>query len=57
MKTKKTKYMIVKTRREEAINEKIKAKRIERTDKYKYLGITVTMAGQLAKHIKELNTR
>ena len=49
--------MIVKTRREEAINEKVKAKRIQRTDKYKYLGITMTTAGQLAKHIKELNTR
>ena len=55
---KKTKYMIVKTgREEEEINETVKAGRIQRTDKCKYLGITISTDGQLAEHIKELNTR
>ena len=56
---KKTKYMIVKTGREEEeeINETVKAGRIQRTDKCKYLGITISTDGQLTEHIKELNTR
>ena len=54
---KKTKHMIVKTRREEEINETVKAGRIQRTDKCKYLGITISTDGQLTEHIKELNTR
>ena len=55
---KKTKYMIVKTgREEEEINETMKAGRIQRTDKCKYLGITISTDGQLTEHIKELNTR
>ena len=56
---KKTKYMIVKTGREEEdeINETAKAGRIQRTDKCKYLGITISTDGQLTEHIKELNTR
>ena len=55
---KKTKYMIVKTgREEEEINETVKAGRIQRTDKCKYLGITISTDGQLTEHIKELNTR
>ena len=57
---KKTKHMIVKTGREkeeEEINETVKTGRIQRTDKCKYLGITISTDGQLTEHIKELNTR
>ena len=55
---KKTNYMIVKTRREdEEVNETVKAGRIQRTDKCKYLGITISTDGQLTEDIKELNTR
>ena len=55
---KKIKYMIVKTGREdEEINETVKARRIQRTNKCKYLGITISTEGQLIEHIKELNTR
>ena len=55
---KKRKYMIVKTgREEEEINETLKAGRIERTDKCKYLGMTISTDGQLTEHIKELNSR
>ena len=52
---KKTKYMIVKTGREEEINETVRAGRIQRTDKCKYLGMTISTDGQLTEHIKELN--
>ena len=56
---KKTKYMIVKTGREEEeeINETVKAGRIRRIDKCKYLGIIISTDGQLTEHIKELNVR
>ena len=55
---KKAKYMIVETgREEEEINETVKARRIQRTDKCKYLRITISTDGQLTEHIKELNTR
>ena len=54
---KKRKYMIVKTGREEEINETVKAGRIQRIDKCKYLGMTMSTYGQLAKHIKELTTK
>ena len=53
---KKTKYMIVKTGREE-INETVKAGRIQRTDKCKYLEMTISTDGQLTEHIKKLNSR
>ena len=53
---KKTKYMIVKTGREEEINETIKAGKIQRTDKCKHPGIKVSTDGQLTELIKELNT-
>ena len=49
--------MIVKTGREEEINETVKAGRIQRTDKCKYLEMTISTDGQLTKHIKELNSR
>ena len=50
---KKTKYMTVKTgREEEEINETVKAGRIQRIDKWKYLGITVSTYQQLTEHIK-----
>ena len=47
--------MTVKTGREqeEEINETVKAGRIQRTDRWKYLGMTTSTDGQL----KELNTR
>ena len=55
---KKTKYMIIITgREEEEINETVKARRIQRTDKCKYLGMTIATDGQLTDHIKELNSR
>ena len=57
---KKTKYMIVKTtgrEEEEEINETVKAGRIQRADKCKYLGVTISTDGQLTEHIKELNSR
>ena len=38
---KKAKYMIFKTAREEKINETVKAGRIRRTDKCKYVGIAL----------------
>ena len=50
--------MIIKTgREEEEINETVKARRMQRTDKCKYLGMTISTEGQLTEHIKELNTR
>ena len=54
---KKKKYMIVKTGREEEINETVKAGRIQRKDKCQYLGITISTDGQLTDHAKELNNR
>ena len=56
---KKAKYMIVKTgqENEEEINETVKAERIQRTDKCRYLGMTISTDGQLTEHIKELYTR
>ena len=55
---KKTKYMIVKTgREEEQINKKVKAGRIQRTEKCKFLGMTISTDGQFTEHIKELNSR
>ena len=44
---KKTKYMIVKTggEEEEEINETVKAGRIQRADKCKYLGVTISTDG------------
>ena len=41
----KTKYMIVKTGRQEEINETVKTERIQRKDKYKYLGLTISTVG------------
>ena len=37
--------MIVKTSRQEEINETVKTERIQRTDKYKYLGLTISTEG------------
>ena len=56
-KEKKTKYMIVKTGREEEISETVKGGRIQRIDKCKYLGMIILTDGQLTEHIKELNSR
>ena len=54
---KKTNYIIVKTgREEEEINETVKAGRIQRTDKCKYLGMTISTDGKLVEHTKELNS-
>ena len=51
--------MIVKTGREEEqeTNQTVKAGRIQRIDKCKYLGMTISADGQLTQHIKELNSR
>ena len=51
---KKTKHMTVKTgpEQEEEINKTVKAGRIQRTDKWKYLGMTVSTDQQLTEHIK-----
>ena len=49
--------MVVKTGREEELNETVKAGRIRRTDKCKYLGMTISTDGHLTEHIKELNSR
>ena len=52
---KKTKYVIVKTgREEEEIHETVKAERIQRTDKCKYLGMTISTEGQLTEQLKNL---
>ena len=53
------KYVIVKTEREDEqeANETVKAGRIQRIDKWKYLGMTISADGQLTEHIKELNSR
>ena len=40
------------TGREEEINESVKAGRIQRTDKQKYLGIIISAEGYLKEHIK-----
>lgn len=37
--------MIVKTGRQEEINETVKTERIQRKDKYKYLGLTISTVG------------
>ena len=45
--------MIVKTgREEEEINETVKAEKIQRTDKCKYLEMTTSTDGQLTEQIK-----
>ena len=54
---KKAKYMIVKTGREEEINETLKAGIIQRTVKCKYLRMTISTDGQLTEHIKWLKSR
>ena len=46
--------MIVKTGREEEIDETLKTERMQRTDKCKYPGMTISTEGQL---IKELDSR
>ena len=55
----KTKYMVVKTgkEKEEDISEQVKADNIERTKKYKYLGITINEERNLKGHIEELKEK
>ena len=55
----KTKYMVVKTgkEKEEDISEQVKAGNIQRTKKYKYLGITINEEGNLKGHIEELKQK
>ena len=48
--------MTVNTRREE-INETVKARKIQRTDKYWYQGISWSLDGHLTKHIKNIINR
>ena len=54
---KKTKYMIVKTGREEEVNETVRAGRIQKADKWKILEMTIPTDRQLTEHMKEVNTR
>ena len=49
--------MIVKTGREEEVNETAKAGRIQKGDKWKILEMTIPTDGQLTEHMKEVNTR
>ena len=49
--------MIFKTgRKEEETSETVKPGRIQRTDKCKYLRMTISTDGQLTKHVKKINT-
>ena len=56
---KKTRYMIMKTgnEKEEIIEEKVKAGKVQRTDKYKYLGIEMNEEGNLNGHIEYLKRK
>ena len=50
--------MIVETGRMRIRNKRNnKSWKTQRTDKFKYLGMTISMNGQLSEHITELNTR
>ena len=55
----KTKYMIVRTskEKEEDISEQMKAGKIQKTKKYKCLGITINEEGNLKWHIEELKQK
>ena len=55
----KTKYMAVKTgkEKEEDISEQVKAVKIQRTEKYKYLRITINEERSLKGHIVELKRK
>ena len=52
----KTKYMVVQRskQKEEDVSEQVKAGNIQRTNKYKYLGITINEEGNLKGHIEEI---
>ena len=54
-----TKYMVVKTdkEKEEHISEQVKSGNIQRTKKYKYLGITINEEGNLKGYIEELKQK
>ena len=56
---KKTRYMIMKTGKEieESITEKVKAGNIQRTNKYKYLGIEMNEEGNLKGHLEYLKRK
>ena len=55
----KAKYIVIKTgkEKEEDISEQVKAENIQRTMKYKYLGITINKEGNLKGHIEELKQK
>ena len=55
----KTKYMVAKTakEKEEDISEQVRAENIQRTKKYKYLGITINEEENLKGHIEELKQK
>ena len=52
----KTKYMVVQRskQKEEDVSEQVKAGNIQRTNKYKYFGITINEEGNLKGHIEEI---
>ena len=43
--------------KEEDISEQVKAGKIQRTKKYKYLGITINEEGNLKGHLEDLNQK
>ena len=51
--------MFIKTgkEKEQDIQEQVKAGNIQRTKKYKYLGITINEEGNLKRHIEELKQK
>ena len=54
----KSKYMVVRTSKEkEDISEQLKAGKIQKTKKYKYLGITINKEGNLKGYIEELKQK
>ena len=55
----KSKYMVVRTskEKEEDISEQLKAGKIQKTKKYKYLGITINKEGNLKGYIEELKQK
>ena len=55
----KTEYMVVKTgkEKEEDISEQVKEWNIQRTKKYKYLGIKINEEGNLKGYIEELKQK
>ena len=56
---KKTKYMVINSGKEpeEVIEERVKERKDQETDIYKYLGILINKSGNLKDHILELKIK